>query len=192
MKTEKTLKQVSRVNFYIKDFCGIRFIGDEKEKEEIEKSLERFDDKCLFGSRICGGGPKGYSMTFSRDTEYIPRIGELIEIDPSYRGGLYDLTVLFGESPRILKIFPKLKGETKYSEEYRSRLYEACKKFDPEGIRIRNLTPKSNSEDFIGLFRWPSYHLNFRITDIKNILNPIRNRIDTCIFLELERTKNGE
>ena len=113
METEKTLKQVSRVNFYIKDFCGIKFIGDEREREETRKSLEKFADKFLFDS-ICCGGPKGYSMTFSRNTEYIPRIGELIELDTSSSNGLVEyLTILFGENPRILEIFPKLKGEIK-------------------------------------------------------------------------------
>lgn len=189
METEKTVKQVSRVNFYIKDFCGIKFIGDEKEKEEIERSLENFIDKFLFSSRICGGGPKGYSMTFSRNIEYIPRIGELIEIDTLESGGSRDLKILFGERLRILNIFPKLKGETKNSLEYRIRLFEACKKFDPEGVRIHNLTPKSDFRDYCHFFWWPGHDLKFRITDIKNILNPIRNRVDICVFLELEQSR---
>jgi hypothetical protein len=187
METEKTLKQVSRVNFYIKDFCGIKFIGDEREREEIRKSLEKFADKVLFDNRICWGGPKGYSMTFSRNTEYIPRIGELIELDTSSGGCVEYLTILFGENPKILEIFPKLKGEIKDSKEYRVRLYEACKKFDPEGVRIHNLTPKSDFEDYIGFLRWPHEHLTFRVININNILNPIRNRVDICVFLELEQ-----
>jgi hypothetical protein len=187
METEKTVKQVSRVNFYIKDFCGIKFIGDEREREEIRKSLGKFADKFLFDSSICCGGPKGYSMTFSRNTEYIPRIGELIELDTSSDGVVENLTVLFGENPRILEIFPKLKGEIKDSKEYRARLYEACKKFDPEGVRIHNLTPKSDFEDYIDFLRWPHEHLTFRVININNILNPIRNRVDICVFLELEQ-----
>ena len=76
--------------------------------------------------------------------------------------------------------------------EYRNRLYEACKKFDSEGVRIHDLTPKSDFKDYLYFFLWPGHDLKFRIIDVKNILNPIRNRIDTCIFLELERPKNGE
>lgn len=190
-KEETTLKQMPRVNFYIKDFHGIRFIGDrEKINKNFGKKLTRFDDQCLYDeirySRI-----GNYSMTFSRDTEFVPRIGELIQLDTSIGGGVELYTILFGENPRILEIFPKLNGETKNSNEYKNRLCEAIKKFTPQ--LAKSLKPDSitDVEKLVHKFLWPMHRLNFRVTDVKNILNPIRGRVDICVYLELEQPDEG-
>lgn len=187
---EKTvLKHVPRVNFYIKDFHGIRFIGDKSLFNKEEEKLTEFQDRFLYSRIRYRRRDDEYSMTFSQETEFIPRIGELIELDNSIRGGVKQNTVLFGENPKILEIFPKLKGETKNSKEYKNRLCEAIKKFTPQ--LAKDLKPNSitDFEKFIHYFLWPMDRLRFRVVDIKHILNPLRGRIDTCVYLELEQPK---